>query len=293
MINSRTLDYYTKDKFCKIFYIQTVNATKIERDIHRHDFFQIILLNKGSMNHWIDFEAKEVKAPYISVVFPKQVHKMDLSDDAEADIIMFDETVFCSAILSNELKEYNIDLQNRLNHIVEIPEEEWTAIQGLKSNIRNLMANINMVKKMEIKFMIKIILLKAIDIAPQSYNIGNIDSDLLIYQRFREKVDQEFASQKKVFYYADQIGISSKKLTAVCYKYTGHSPLEIIHEKLSVELKKAFVEEGLLLKEIAFRFGFSSQSALNKFIERYYGCSPQVWRAKLEKNMMGKTDQSL
>lgn len=288
MINIKTLDTYTKNNFCKIFYIKTVNAENFNREIHRHNFFQIILLKKGHIKHWIDFEDKEADAPYISVTFPNQVHRIELSDDAEADIIMFDETVFCSAILSNELKDYNFDLQSRLNHITDVPEEEWTEIQSIVGSIRKLWPNINMIRKMQIKFMIKIILLKTIDIAPMPSSLGNIDADIQIYQHFREAVNRDFASQKKVHHYADELGISTKKLTAICFKYTGNSPLEIIHEKLSVELKKAFVEEGLLLKEIAFQFGFSSQSALNKFVERHFGCSPQVWRSELEKNMMGK-----
>ena len=288
MVYKQTLDKYTKDNFCKIFSVQTAEAGKEGKEIHRHNFFQIILIRKGHVKHWIDFEVQEADAPYISVLFPNQIHKLELSDDAEGDILMFDETVFCSSILSNELKEYNIDLQNRLNHITDIPEAEWNNIGTLLFNIRQLWKDINLIRKMQIKFLIKIILLKVIDFAPMTYSMGNIDADLQVYQRFREAVNEEFATQRKVHYYADKLSVSTKKLTSVRYKYTGHSPLEIIHEKLSIELKKAIVEDGLLLKEIAFQYGFSSQSALNKFIEKHFGCSPQVWRTELEKNMLGK-----
>ena len=236
----------------------------------------------------IDFGERESEGFYVSVIFPNQVHRMEFSPDAEADIIMFDETVFCSAILSNELKEYNVDLQNRLNHVSNVPEKEWYQIRAIWDSIMTLWPDINMVRKMEIKLMIKIIILKIIDVAPQTHTIGNPDPDIQIYRNFVERVNREFITRKKVIYYADVLGVSTKKLTSVCFKYSGHSPLEIIHEKLSAELKKAFVEEGMLLKEIAFNFGFSSQSALNKYIERHFGVSPQEWRAELEKSMLGK-----
>ena len=287
MINQRTLDSYTKDSFCKIFSVQHFDAKDIAKDIHRHNFFQIILLRKGKIRHWIDFESKEAEAPYASVIFPNQVHSMQVSEDTELDIVMFDDTVFCSAILSNELKDYNIDLQNRLNHVCNPPEAEWKEILSVFNSILPLLDQMNMVKKMQVKFMIKIILLKIIDIAPQSKKVGNIDADIQVYQQFREQVDLLYASERKVHKYASDLGISAKKLTSICYKYTGHSPLEIIHEKLSIELKKSFVGEGLLLKEIAFRYGFSSQSALNKFIERHFGCSPLHLKKELEKNMVG------
>ena len=287
-INNKSLDSYTKNNFCKIFSFQSFNSATVEKEIHRHKFFQILLLKKGKIKHWVDFEMKEAEAPFISVIFPNQVHRMELNDEAEADVIMFDETVFCSSLLANELKEYNIDLQKRINHITNIPHEEWDEIQKFLKSILTIWPNINMIRKMQIKFLIKVILLKIIDMAPNVKSLENVDADLQVYLQFREYINAEFATQKKVQYYADKLGVTTKKLTSICFKYTGHSPLEIIHEKLSIELKKAFVDDVLLLKEIAFQFGFSSQSALNKFIERQFGCSPQKWRNELEKSMMGK-----
>lgn len=284
----QTLDAYTEEKFCKVFSVQSLNSDTTLKEVHRHSFYQILILKKGSVKHFIDFEWREAKAPFISVVFPNQIHLLELSEDSETDIIMFDQSVFCSALLANELKEYNIDLQKRLNHVTDIPESEWNEVLSVTQHMKELSNNISMIKKMEIKFLIKIILLKAIDMAPLAYPIGNIDKDLQVYQRFREELNNNFVAQKKVQEYAKELGITTKKLALVCSKYAGHSPLELIHERLGMELKRTILEDGLLLKEIAFRLGFSSQSALNKFIERQFGYSPQKWKEFLEVSMLGK-----
>lgn len=284
----QTLDAYTEEKFCKIFSIQSYNSENTLKEIHRHSFYQIMILRKGSMRHFIDFEWKSAESPFISVIFPNQVHMLELSEDAEADVIMFDQSVFCTALLANELSDFNIDLQKRLNNINNIPECEWNDIINLVQQLRTLSENMNMVKKMEIKFLIKIILLKAIDMAPMAYPITEIDKDLKYYQKFRESLNKEFVAQKKVQDYAKELGISTKKLSVVSKKYTGHTPLELIHERLGLELKKMIVEDGLMLKEIAYRLDFSSQPALNKFIERQFGYTPQKWKEFLESSMMGK-----
>ena len=289
MISCKKLDSYTESEACKIFFFQHFNAQTVGKETHRHDFFQVVLLKKGHIRHFVDFGLQEADAPYISVIFPNQVHRMDLSDDAEVDVIMFDQTVFCSSILSNELKEYNVDLQTRLNHIQHVPQEEWTDIYAQLQLIGRLYDAVNMIRKWQIKFMIKIIILKIIDIAPSAQLIGNVDADVMIYQQFRAILDKDFASQKKVHHYASQLHITTKKLAAVCHKYTGRTPLQIIHEKLSLELKKVFIQEGLMLKEIAYRFGFSSQSALNKYVERHFGCSPQHLRTFLERDILGRS----
>lgn len=123
--------------------------------------------------------------------------------------------------------------------------------------------------------------------APQNSFTTSMDADVQLYLNFRELLSKGVYLQKKVQNYAEDLGITTKKLTAICNKCTGRTPLDIIHEHLLRELKRAVLEDGVLLKELAFRYGFSSQSALNKFIERKYGCSPQEWKEDLEKNVLG------
>ena len=285
MTNNRTLNIYTGKDPCQIFSVRSFTAQQAFRDMHRHSFFQIVLLEKGKMRHWIDFNAQDVEAPYASVVFPKQMHRMEMDEDAEAKVIMFDETVFCSAILSNELKDYNINLVSRLNHVSDIPLSLWDEINAQLRGIMVMLPTATRIREMQAKFMIKIILLKIIDVAPHYDMKGTNDADVQLYQMFLEKVNHEFVEHKKVAYYTEALGVTRKKLSAVCMRYAGQLPLQIIHDKLSLELKKVIIEEGLMMKEIAFRFRFSSQSALNKYIERYFGCSPNRWRAELENNM--------
>ena len=287
-MNTQNLETYTQKKNCKIFSVQTIMGNHTQKEVHRHSFYQIVLLKKGSIKNFIDFEWKEAKAPFISVVFPNQVHRMILSDDAETNIIMFDQVVFCSALLANELREYNIDLQARINHVENVPLQSWEQILDLLALINAMPDDISMIQKMQIKFMIKIILLKIIDMAPNQHPVSNIDGDLQIYLNFREALNRCFHEQKKVQVYAEELGVTPKKLSTICYKYTGCTPLEIIHKRMNIELKRAFIEDGISLKQIAFQFSFSSQSALNKFIEREFGCTPQEWRKQLESNMIGK-----
>ena len=169
----QSLQTYTEGQFCKIFSLQSFTAKDTLRQFHRHSFYQIVLLRKGSIRHFIDFEWKTAEAPFISVIFPNQIHMMELSDDAQTDIIMFDQSVFCSALLANELREYNIDLQKRLNHVTEINAMEWDDIMLSLNQIRRLTSGLTMIKKMEIKLLIKIILLKTIDMAPMAYPIAD------------------------------------------------------------------------------------------------------------------------
>ena len=286
---NQPLSIYTKDGKCMNFFFQTLSVKNALKGAHRHDFYQILLLTKGEAEHTIDFDLHKMKAGDVSVLFPHQVHNLKFSPDAEARVVLFDETVFCSQMLRNELKDYNIDLQRRINYLsLEEHPALFEELLQLETSMRTLYADLNPIRKMEIKLSIKIMLLKIIDAMPESKVSIINENDTLLYSRFRERVDKEYREQRKVIYYAEMLGVSSKKLTSVCQHYSGRSPLEIIHEKLSLELKKTVALDEMSFKEIAFDFGFSSQSALNKFIGLKFGLTPLAFKEQLQRRILGK-----
>ena len=286
---SHSLDHYTAGASCSNFHVHRLLSKGTETDLHRHDFFQIIILQQGTVKQFIDFADYEMNARCVSVVFPRQLHRLQLSDDAQGWIVMFDSTVFCTEMLRNELKDYNIDLQKKINFLslAEHPDV-FDELIGLVDNIRNLCVTLNPIRKMQVKLTIKMILLKIIDFHPDTLSEGNVDSETSLYIRFREQVDEKYQEQRKVNVYAEQLGVTVKKLNTVCRHYSGLSPLEIIHEKLSLELKKVLALDNWTFKEIAFEFGFSSQSALNKYIEQKFGMTPLALKTRLQQSISGK-----
>ncbi len=291
---NQQLTDYTAGAPCLNFYIHHLSPENVLSGSHRHDFFQIILVERGTARQQIDFGEHTLGEKSVSVVFPHQIHRLEPDADCRITIVMFDQTIFCLEMLRNELKDYNIDLQRKINYL-SLKEHPgvFDEMMEFVGKIERLYADLNSVRKMQVKLMIKILLLKIIDFFPDSERLAQNDTDTSIYIRFREKVDAEFREQRKVQQYAGQMGISVKKLTAVARHYSGQSPLEIIHEKLSLELKKALALDDMTFKEIAFQFGFSSQSALNKYIEQKFGQTPLALKNRLKEGMNGKKSGSV
>ena len=117
IVNEQFLDNYMQGTPWANFYLEKIDGRKNYGGLHRHNFFQLILLEKGTINQTIDFEHHTMEPQSASLIFPFQLHDFSLSPDAEAYMVMFDETVFCSEILHNDLKDYNIDLQKRVNYV--------------------------------------------------------------------------------------------------------------------------------------------------------------------------------
>ena len=80
------------------------------------DHFFIIIVEKGQVEIQIEDKIHFLKAGKISIVFPEQICFIShFSDDLTGKIILFEEVLFCSDILKNELSPYNVNLSANLN----------------------------------------------------------------------------------------------------------------------------------------------------------------------------------
>lgn len=286
-VENQTLEQYTQNDKYSNFALETIDSKLLEAlsKTHRNSFFQIIIIRKGQGHYFIDFERYEITAPSVCFIFPQQIYKLELSEDAEGDVIMFDKTIFCSEILANELKEYNVDLHKKINYVDFTNNSSmFDEVNSLKRHIEKQENPLNNIRKIEIKFLTKIIIFKIIDASSIHEFSGLKDRELEIYLEFRRLVDVEFVHNRKVENYCNQLGVSAKKLNTLCKRYSHNTALEIIHERLSLEIKKIFIFEDVPLKEIAYALGFDSQSALNKYIASKFECTPSQLKEKVQGN---------
>ena len=269
------------------FNITPINGSQIERltSPNRSSFYQIIILRKGEGSYSVDFDNYDIKEPSVCFVFPNQICKFSFTGDVEGDVIMFDKTIFCSEILANELKEYNVDLQKKIN-FVDFSDNTaaFGEVESIKQHIERFDDPLNNIRKMQIKFFTKILIFKIIDASSNEEFSGVKSFDLETYIKFREYVDNEFMENRKVENYCNKLGVSAKKLNALCKQYSNQNALDVIHNRLSLEIKKIFIFEDVPLKEIAFRLNFDSQSALNKYIASKFDSTPSELKQQLQQS---------
>ncbi len=250
---------------------------------HRNAFFQIAIIESGTGRVTVDFEEYEIKSPTICFIFPQQICSFNFDSEIKGELVMFDHTIFCSEILATELKEYNVDLHKRVNLINYQRENisQFEEITSIKEHIKRIEEPYNNIRKIEIKFLTKIIILKTIDSTASNNFKGVKDKELELFMEFRRIVDSDFRHERKVQTYCERLGVSAKRLNLLCKRYGNNTALELIHERLSLEIKKLLIYEELPLKEIAYSLGFDSQSALNKYVGQKYGCTPTQLKAKI------------
>lgn len=260
-------EYFDQKKSpCLSFNVYSLNDDiKKDEQLHRSDYFQVILVQEGEVNQHIEHQSLQLLNNQISVVFPHQINAFELTKNAKGIVVQFDEVLFCSDLLKNELISYNNDLMSKLNHVI-LDAGEFSKINNYAIQILELFQNLSPIKKEQIRFYIKIMLLEIIEAAHQNYQGFQAPDQLDVFARFKTLIEANFKSKRTVAYYKDELQITSKKLNEICKSKTGNTALNIIHERILTEIKRLLLFSGKNHKEIAFELGFDSPSALNKFV---------------------------
>lgn len=101
-----------------------------------------------------------------------------------------------------------------------------------------------------------------------------------LYSEFISNVEAHHATNSDVAFYADTINVSPRYLAQVCKKIADKTPKQIIDDYLIAAVRNQLVSTNMTAQEIAFKFGFSSQSHFAKFFKKAMGCTPKEYRSR-------------
>lgn len=278
-------EYFDEKKSpCLSFNVHSLGeiAAQKEEILHRSDYFQLFIFEEGQANLQIEHKHLKLSNHQIAVVFPHQINAFAMKKKAKGIVIQFDEVLFCSDLLKNELISYNNDLITKLNHVA-LSKDVFKKINSYGIQIYELFQGLSPIKKEQIRFHIKIILLEIIEAAHQKYEGIQAPEELDVFARFKALIEENYKSKRTVSFYKDQLQITAKKLNEICKNKTGNTALTIIHERILTEIKRLLIFSGKTHKEIAYSLGFDSPSALNKFVFAKLKETPSELKESLSK----------
>jgi len=194
----------------------------------KKDHFFIIVIENVTLELHIEEKIHYLKAGKIFVVFPEQVHFIsNCSEDLKGKIILFEEILFCSDILKNELSTYNVNLSTQLNCTILTPDDFEQSLHSIKI-IKEIYENPSLIKKEQASFQIKIFLLALIESIHGLHPIIHKETaDKPIYVRFKKLLNEHYKQYRTVQYYAEELAITPKKLNSVTKNIVEKQPFRL------------------------------------------------------------------
>ena len=250
---------------------------------HRHDFFEVLYLSKGSGFHVIDGNKYKIQPPCVFFMSPGQAHKIEFSSDIEGYIFIFtSEFYLINQTNQNRLIEFpfffSIRQENR-PMILESMEDILFLETLFKKGIAEIAKGENYSVEL-LRSLLDLILTSCAVLYKSDENKLTKGKGHIVVKRFFQLVEDHYHKNLPVNEYAGILAITPNHLTQTVNQLTGKTSSQIIKSKQVLEIKRLLVHTNLSVTEIAGRLNFQDQSYFSKFFKRETGVSPLQYRFK-------------
>ena len=113
-------------------------------------------------------------------------------------------------------------------------------------------------------------------------DVGDRSSETV--RRFLELVRKNYTEHRDVEYFASQMNMTAKYLSAVVKKTSGKTPLEWIENYVILDAKAQLSSTMNTVQQIAWNLNFPSQSFFGRYFKRIIGMSPSAYRANVREH---------
>jgi AraC family transcriptional activator of pobA len=238
---------------------------------HRHNYFEILFFESGGGEQLIDFQDYVVKDFTCYIVHPNQIHLLNRAPGSKGRLIQFRSESVMSPKLLTKLREriwdgvggvlFQEDKELFEKMMVTLHQFDLTA-----ATERNL-------------HLLQVLIFDLLANSIAKGDSASMDSD---FNQFLLLVDANFKEQHSVQFYLKSLNISDKKLGMLSKQHLGMSPLQTIHHRLVLEIKRLLLFGEESHKEIAYSLGFDSPASFSTFVKKRTEQTPSELQTTLE-----------
>jgi len=248
----------------------------LKHDHHRHDFFFVLVLQKGKGVHEIDFTSYDVLDNSVFLLRPGQTHQLELKTGCTGFLMEFNNEFYHPVDKASgqrlrkasnknfcQLDETRLEkLMTVLDYMFQetiAVEEGWTEI--IKANL-------------EIFF---------IELLRQSSHPKNTTSNINSYaqerlEEFLELLETYIFTHKQVSQYTEMMNLSSYQLNEITKSTIGKTASALLTERIILEAKRYLLATPNQVKDIADLLGYEDVSYFIRFFKKQTGHTPELFR---------------
>jgi AraC family transcriptional activator of pobA len=251
--------------------------------LHRHDYFEVFIFEKGGGTHLIDFEELTIKDKNIHFVTPGQVHQVRRSQEALGFVLIFSKEFF---YFNQTREDFLVNLPffyyKTGQPTLDLSSDAFRICLDLVQQMERAFAENSPLKYTILQSYLQILLCRCVDFHRQRNQQSDHKSPgWNQFQSFQLSVEQHFKTIHEVAGYARMLGISPRQLNALTQKHAGCSAVSFIHRRIMIEAKRHLWFTENAVSEIGFNLGFEDPAHFSRFVKKCTGSSPSDLRTKL------------
>ncbi|MEU3840357.1 AraC family transcriptional regulator [Streptomyces sp. NPDC028635] len=247
--------------------------------VHRIDFHVVMLFTHGPVRHMVDFAEYEANAGDVLWIRPGQVHRFS-KETGYRGIVLTMQPGFLPRATVEATGLYRYDLPPLLH-----PDPAQLA--GLRAALEQLGREYEDTDTLPpglhaavLRHTLTAFLLRLAHLAASSTRAARHPGDTT-FTRFRDAVEEGFATNHSVSAYADALGYSRRTLVRAVRAATGETPKGFIDKRVVLEAKRLLAHTDLPISRVGAAVGFPDAANFSKFFHQHTDRTPAAFRAEL------------
>lgn len=241
---------------------------------HRHNYFVIVWVKKGSGVHLIDLDRFELHDNTVYCITPGQVHLLNVNGPADGYVISFTSD-FMGLEEENFDLLFNTGLFNNFSRspVISVGDDMRVEMEDMAAKMMKEYGNFFLLRSEILKGYLKIFLIYLTRQFESTNQSETHSKNIDLVKRFLSLIEKNFTTRRMVTDYADELVVTPNYLNEVVKKITGFPASHHIQQRIVLEAKRHAAYSNLTMKEVAYQLGFDDIAHFSKFFKNASGQS--------------------
>lgn len=246
---------------------------------HKHDFYFLVLITKGTGVHEIDFKKYPVKTGSLFLLKPGQMHNWKLSADCDGYIFFHSRDFYDTGFTSEHLQDFPFYVSQHSSPTLVLKGKSFLIVKDLLNQIHEEYQKSERFKFQKLRALVNLIYIEISRLYSVSFeNSKENYQDKL--KKFEALIDLHFREHKTANDYADWMNISEKHLNRISKTCLDKTSTDLISDRMVLEAKRLLLQSKWSVTQIANELGFADNSYFNRFFKKRTGETPLGFLSK-------------
>jgi AraC family transcriptional activator of pobA len=239
---------------------------------HQHaSLYQLFYFRHGVCQVEIEGVRQEIREPSVQVVPAMFVHGFNFSDDIDGYVLTL------AAPLVTQLEA---ELDPKLSTAACYPVRDSAKhLDTLFAVLQSEYEGSDLARDTLLQAMVNALAVWLARQRKRTSTVTNSDDRGRDYMvNFLNLIEKHYREHWSVERYAHSIGLSSTYLNNLCRQFTGHSALQLTHQRLLLEAKRNLIYTTMSIAQIADTLGFADPAYFSRFFKRISGQTANAFR---------------
>jgi AraC-like DNA-binding protein len=249
---------------------------------HKHDFYLVVLVTKGTGWHEIDFVKYPVKPGSVFLMQPGQMHYWKLSSNIEGHVFFHSRSFFDEGYIRSHINDFPFFSSFQSQPCTSLPKNTLAEVMHYMKELHKESSLTGLLHREKLHALTNLVYIAISRIFKERKTNTN-HAYLQQLRRFEELLEKNYREQKLPGFYASQLNISEKHLNRITRSCLNKTSSQLIAERVILEAKRLLMNASLNVTETGYQLGFNDKSYFVRFFKKNTGITPKTFLSNYER----------